>query len=41
MNLKNILLIVATCTIVLGLTYLTVIIYYDHDNQELKTSTNQ
>lgn len=31
MNLKNILLLVAACTIVLGITYLTLIIWSEYD----------
>jgi hypothetical protein len=41
MKLKEILLLIAACTIVLGITCLTVIICSEHDNQKSKTSTNQ
>ena len=40
MNLKRILLVVG-CIVALGITYLTVIICSEYDNQELKTSTNR
>ena len=41
MNLKNILLIVATCTIVLGLTYLTVIICSGYDVKQDESQSTE
>jgi hypothetical protein len=41
MNLKNILLIVAACTIVLTLTYFTVIIYSGYDVKQDEKRLNE
>lgn len=41
MNLKEILLLIATCTIVLGLTYLTVIICSGYDVKQDEIPLNE